>query len=301
MDGASALAKYWQISDRVVGLTVVAIGTSLPELTVNIFSSIQGSPELAFGNVFGSNIANVLLILGVAALIHPMTLSHQVVVSEIPFAILAVLLAGFLVNVPVFSDSFQGIGRWEGAILLFYYFLFMLYVFRSVRVDRTPEEKGTMDAEATTMSRKRALFRVILGIAALVLGGKWVVDGAIQLATYMGMSKSFVGLTIVAIGTSLPELITSVTAALKKNSGIAVGNVVGSNIFNIFWILGLSGLIVPLPFDTAQNVDVSVALFATTLLLVFLPFSKKEELRWPAGIVLLLAYSAYMTFLLMRG
>lgn len=302
VDGASALAEHWRISEHLIGLTVVAVGTSLPELTVNIFSSFQGDPQLAFGNIFGSNIANILLILGVSALIFPLRLSRTLIFSEIPFAILALLLAGFLANVPLLGGDLQGIARWEGGILLFYYVLFMLYVFRTASEDRKKDGVAAQRfVDKKPLPRKGALLRILFGILALVLGGKWVVDGSIQMASYFGMSQAFVGLTVVAVGTSLPELVTSVTAAIKRNSGIAVGNIVGSNIFNIFWVLGLSGLITPLPFQQEQNTDVVVALLATTLLLCFLPFTKKDELRWPAGLVLFLSYGAYMVFLLLRG
>ncbi len=222
------------------------------------------------------------------------------IVSEIPFSILAVLLAGFLVNVPLLGGDFAGIGRVEGCVLLFFYFLFMLYVFGPARTEKH-WVKNLKEGKEELLSVKGASLRVILGILALVIGGKWVVDAAVQLAEWMGMSKGFIGLTLVAVGTSLPELATSVTAAFKKNSSIAVGNVVGSNIFNIFWILGLSGLIAPLPFEKEQNADISIALFSTTLLLLFLPFSRSKRLAWPAGLVLLLSYGAYLAYLIARG
>ena len=295
--GASSIAKKYRVSDIVIGLTIVSFGTSMPELIVNILASLNGNAEIAVGNVFGSNIANILLILGVAALIYPLPLKRGTVMSEIPFSLMAALLVGFLANASLF-DNPQGliVSRIDGAILLFFFLLFMLYVFK---VAREGGEEAVESYEEKPM--KKAVGLILLGVVALFLGGKWTVDGAVLVAGQLGMSESFIGLTVVAIGTSLPELVTSAVAAKRRNTDIAVGNAVGSNIFNILWILGISALVHPLPFNVLSNFDILMIIFASTLLILSVSLEKKKAVGRISGVVFLLCYIAYIVFLLQRG
>ena len=296
--GATSVAKKYNISDIVIGLTIVSMGTSMPELVVNILASLSGNAEIAVGNVFGSNIANILLILGIAALIYPLPLQRSTVMSEIPFSLMAALLVGFLANAALF-DQYQGliISRIDGGILLFFFVLFMLYIFSIAREDK--QNATTEGYQAKSMLLSTGL--VLLGMFALFLGGKWTVDGATYIASQLGMSESFIGLTVVAIGTSLPELVTSAVAASRRNTDIAVGNAVGSNIFNILWILGVSAAIHPLPFNVLSNFDILMIIFASTLLILSVSLEKKRAVGRISGAVFLLCYVGYVVFLLYRG
>ena len=298
VSGATSVAKKYRISDMVIGLTIVSMGTSMPELVVNILASLSGSAELAVGNVFGSNVANILLILGVAALIYPLPLQRSTVMSEIPFSLMAALLVGFLANAALF-DKYQGliISRTDGGILLFFFALFMLYIFKVAREDSEHEVKETYQEQPML----RAVGLVLLGMFSLFLGGKWTVDGATAIATQLGMSESFIGLTVVAIGTSLPELVTSAVAASRRNTDIAVGNAVGSNIFNLLWILGISAVIHPLPFNVLSNFDILMIIFASTLLILSVSLERKRQVGRASGVAFLLCYVAYVVFLLQRG
>lgn len=295
--GASSIAKKYRVPDIIIGLTIVSFGTSMPELIVNIIASLNGNAEIAVGNVFGSNIANILLILGVAALIFPLPLQRGTVMSEIPFSLMAALLVGFLANASLF-DQPQGliVSRIDGAILLFFFVLFMLYVFK---VAREGNEETPESYEEKPMLQASGL--ILVGVLSLFLGGKWTVDGAVLIAGQMGMSESFIGLTVVAIGTSLPELVTSAIAAKRRNTDIAVGNAVGSNIFNILWILGISAVIHPLPFNVLSNFDILMIIFASTLLILSVSLEKKKAVGRISGVVFLLCYVAYIVFLLQRG
>ncbi len=301
VSGASSLAKRYGLSDMVVGLTVVSLGTSMPELIVNIMASVQGSSDMAVGNIFGSNIANVLLILGVTAMVHPLPLKKATIFSEIPFAIIATLLVGFLANAALFYED-EGtlmIGRGDGVVLLFYFLLFMVYIFSVAGQDKVIGEEKQGEYEQLSVSC--SVLYITGGVFALFLGGKWVVDGAMELARAFGASDSFIGLTVVAVGTSLPELVTSIMAAFRKNVDIAVGNVVGSNIFNVLWILGLSSLIKPLPFDVISNLDIAMIIFSSTLLLVLMPLGRRLTLSRFSGILFVLIYAAYVAYLVYRG
>lgn len=304
VDGASSMAKVFGVSDLIIGLTIISIGTSVPELFVNVLSSLNGTPAIATGNVLGSNVANILLILGVTALIKPLPVQRQTVVSEVPFSIAAALLLGFLANSVLGYE--QGdelfLSRGDGIIILFFFLLFASYIFMTAKEEAQADVAPSLATDSSESNgRSRQLGKIVLGIFCLFLGGKWVVEGAVGLAQWMGMSEAFIGLTIVAIGTSLPELVTSVRAAMKGSTDIAVGNVVGSNIFNILWILGLSSTITPLPFDVTSNVDIMTVVGASCLLLLALMLGKRMVIHRWQGIVFLLVYLAYMAFLLSRG
>lgn len=301
VDGASKIARAMGVSDLIVGLTIISIGTSVPELFVNVLSSLNGTPAIATGNVLGSNVANILLILGCTALIKPLPVQRQTVVSELPFSIAAALLLGFLANSILAYE--QGdelyLSRGDGIIILFFFLLFAAYILMVAKGE--PQSEAAVEQAADKVNRSRQFGKILLGIACLFLGGKWVVDGAVGMAQWMGMSEAFIGLTIVAIGTSLPEMVTSVRAAMKGNTDIAVGNVVGSNIFNILWILGLSSIITPLPFEVASNTDILVVVGASCLLLLAMIVGKRMVIHRIEGALFVVAYLLYLTFLLYRG
>lgn len=296
VDGSVSIAKRFNISNLAIGLTLVAFGTSAPELAVNITSSLKGEADLAIGNIIGSNIANVFLILGVSAIIFPLTVRHNTVWKEIPLSFLAALLVGFMANdVFIEGASRNAMTRIDGLSLISFFVIFLYYTFN---IAKQGGETNFESVEKMPISKSAALIAV--GLVGLVVGGRWIVDGAIAIAVYSGISQSIIGLTIVAIGTSLPELATSAVAAYKKHSDIAIGNVVGSNIFNIFWILGLSATLSPLPFSTGNNYDIFAMISASLLLFVFLFIGKRNILeRWQGGLFLIL-YFIYLASLIIR-
>ena len=296
VDGASAIARRLNVSDLLIGLTVVAFGTSTPELFVNIFAAVKGTPAIAIGNILGSNIFNILLILGISSLIYPLAVTKGTIWKEIPLTLLAVVMVGIMANKTlIFGKGMSGLSRIDGLILLAFFAAFMYYL---LKVTKPCEIKS----DEMEVPPKYGLLKLSLGLvgafAALFIGAKFVVDSAVALAAKFGVSESFVGLTIVAAGTSLPELATSAVAAVKKNCDIAVGNIVGSNIFNVFFILGLSATIRPLPFQAANNIDIGVAILASLLLFIVMFSGKKHSLdRWE-GAVFIVLYVSYIAFLL---
>ena len=295
VDGASTIAKRLKVSDLVIGLTVVAFGTSTPELFVNLLASAQGSTDIAIGNVLGSNISNVFLILGISAMIYPLSVSKGTVWKEIPFGLLAVIVMGLMANDQLLDGLDASVlTRSDGLVLLAFFMIFLYYSFSIAKEIEGMDEHVPRRRKALGL----ALLQVALGLAGLTLGGKWIVDSAVTFAQKFGMSESMVGLTIVAIGTSLPELATSAVAAYKRNVEIAVGNVVGSNIFNIFLVLGTSASIKPLPFKTTINSDIAVVILSSLLLFLFMFTGKRRSLdRWE-GFVFLLLYIGYVVFLI---
>jgi len=305
VDGGSSLAKRWGISDLVIGLTIVAFGTSAPELIVNVIASIKGTADIALGNIIGSNISNILLILGVAALIYPLAIKRGTVWREIPFSILALLAFFYLANDSLFHQSQQSmISRLDGLILIALFAFFILYAFLSSRV------KGEEKIDVKLRSLPASFLMIGVGSLGLFLGGKWIVDGAILIATNLGISEAMIGLTIVAIGTSLPELATSIIAALKRNADIAIGNVVGSNIFNVLWVLGISSLISPLAFRQDLSLDIILLILISFLLLFFLLYGKKHWTeffkgklyrleRWE-GVAFVVIYVLYIVSVIIR-
>jgi cation:H+ antiporter len=301
VDGASALAKRLRVSDLMVGLTVVAFGTSMPELTVNVISAVEGNPAIAIGNVLGSNIANILLILGISAMIFPLEVQKGTVWKEIPFSLLAALVLGVAANDIFLSGGEKNIlSAGDGLIFLFFFLIFMVYIFETAKSQRSVSPR-TDEAKIKILTPGKSALYIFLGLVGLFFGGEWTVKGAVYLASLFRVSQSLVGLTIVAVGTSLPELVTSVVAALKKNPEIAVGNVVGSNIFNIFLILGITPLVKPLEFSPASNMDIGMTVLASALLFLWAFTGKKRKIdRWEGGIFTAL-YAAYMAVLILRG
>jgi cation:H+ antiporter len=284
VDGASSVARMLNVSDLVIGLTVVAFGTSTPELSVNVIASFKDSASIAIGNVLGSNIANILLILGVSSVIYPLAVTKGTVWKEIPFSLLAAIVLLFMANDQFIDKTVaSALTRIDGLTFLCFFTIFIYYTFSIA------ERVEGMETHVPVRQYGwlRSLVFIIVGLAGLTVGGKWIIDGAITLATIIGMSESLVGLTIVAVGTSLPEMATSAVAAYKKNADIAVGNVVGSNIFNIFFVLGIRATIKPLPFQTKNNVDLCMVILSSLMLFFFMFTGKKRSLdRWE-GIVCL--------------
>lgn len=294
--GASSIAARLGISSLVIGLTIVSFGTSLPEMLVTMVSGLRNNADLAIANVIGSNIANVLLVLGVAAIVRPLTVHNSTVVSEIPFSLTAALLVGFLANAALFSSIHElSISRLDGGILLFFFALFMLYVYKISRdkADAVKEENGEFGTG-------RALAYIALGIVGLYFGGGWVVDGAVDIAQWLGVDDALIGLTIVAVGTSSPELVASAVAAYRNQSDIAVGNVVGSNIFNLLWVLGLTSSIVELPFEVISNTDLVMVIASSSLIIVALAISRNNTIQRTHGIVFVSLYMAYVAYVIIR-
>jgi cation:H+ antiporter len=292
VEGASALARRLKVSDLVIGLTVVAFGTSTPELFVNLVAAAQGKTALALGNVIGSNIANILLILGIAAIITPLAATAGTVWKEIPFSLLAAVVLGIVVNDRLLGGSGDAITRGDGLVLLCFLAIFFYYT-AAIAFDAGDFDPQT---EIKSMPLTMALFRVAMGLAGLVLGGWLIVANATLIAKQLGMSEALIGLTVVAIGTSLPELATSAVAAYKGNADIAIGNVVGSNIFNIFFILGITSAIHPIPCETGSNVEVLVLVAASLLLFLSMFTGRKRSIdRWE-GVVFVLLYIAFVSY-----
>ena len=296
VDGACALARKLSVSDLMIGLTVVAFGTSLPELAVNVFASIKGSTDIAIGNILGSNIANILLVLGISGIIFPLVVTKGTVWKEIPLSLLAAFLLGILANDRLIDNAgSSALTRTDGLVLLSFFVIFIYYTLGIAK--RIEGSEALYPVKESSI--KKISIMIVAGFLALTSGGKLVADGAVDLAIALGISQSTIGLTIVAVGTSLPELATSAMAAYKKNPEIAVGNIVGSNIFNIFFILGITSLIRPLPFAAKRNLDIGVLILANILLFLFMFTGKKRKLdRWEAGLFLII-YSAYILFLIM--
>ncbi len=298
VDGASSIGKKLNVSSLVIGLTIVSFGTSLPELLVNIIASYNDSPDIGVGNVLGSNIANILLILGVSALINPLPITKNTYFIEVPFSLTATLLVGFLANASIFNSSTDFvISRNDGLVLLFFFFLFMGYVY----IVSKQKKSEFSNENYKEMPMAKSIVLILIGMVGLYFGGQWVVDGAVEIARFFNMSEHFIGLTVIAIGTSLPELVTSAVAALKKDTDIAVGNVVGSNIFNLLWILGLSATLKPIPYDVISNSDIFMIIASSTALILAVVIGKRPIIsRWE-GFFFLVAYVWYIAFLIERG
>lgn len=291
--GASSLAKKYNVSDLAIGLTIVAFGTSAPELVVNLIASIDGYSDIVFGNIIGSNNFNLFIILGIAGLIYPITVQSSTAWKEIPISLVAAFILLLFANDFQFSPPTR-LDRWEGFIMLILFFLFLYYVFKQMKNEKVE----------TTEKILRSNFKIwgliLLGFAGLILGGQLVVNNSIEIATNLGVSEKIIGLTVIATGTSLPELVTSVVAALKKNSDIAIGNVIGSNVFNIFLVLSISSLVTPIDYNPNFNTDLYILIGGTVFLLSAMVLGKRKKLdRWEAG-VLLGFYLIYTTFLVYK-
>ena len=291
VDGASKLAKRLGVTDLVIGLTIVAFGTSMPEFVVNMVSVADGATDLAITNILGSNIINTLVILGCSALVCPLVAQRSTLRLDIPLNI----VAGVLVLVFVFISSPmepKGLSRVEGLALLVVFAAFLVYTFYTAKAD------ATTTTEATPFPLWKCVVLILVGLVGLVVGGEMIVKTAVAIARYCGVAEAVIGLTIVALGTSLPELATSVVAAFKHNNDIAIGNVVGSNIFNVFFILGTSAIIKHLP--VYPGIEIDAALVAVSALAVWLLLCNKNRSinRW-GGVLLLVLYAGYLTYRLL--
>ncbi|HOV12900.1 MAG TPA: calcium/sodium antiporter [Spirochaetota bacterium] len=295
VDGSSALARRFKIPEIVIGLTIVSMGTSAPELVVNIFASVKGSSDIVLGNIIGSNICNLLLILGISSIICPIVVKKNTIFKEIPFSIIAVILLFIFANISIFSKNVISIDRLESIVLLVCFLLFLFYVFN---LNKNSKEELEQSKE---IKLPIAIVFVISGFAGLFIGGKITVDSAINIAKFLGVSEKLIALTIISVGTSLPELATSAIAAYKKRSDIAIGNVVGSNIFNIFFILGISGIIRPIVFQPVMNIDIYVLIVASIILFFTMFVWVKHTITRLEGIIFLIGYVGYTAYLIYRG
>lgn len=285
VEGASAIADKFGIPQLVIGLTIVAIGTSLPEAAVSISAALKGSAEITIGNVVGSNIINVLIILGLTSAICAIPVQKSTVRYEIPFVIIVTAILALL---GLFDHT---VGRIDGVLLWVLMGVYMVYLLKMAKKGTTSEE----ETKEKKLPVWKMLLMVVVGAVMIVLGSDVTVDAATQLATIFGMSERFIGLTIVALGTSLPELVTSVTAAVKGKADIAMGNIVGSNIFNILFVVGITAVITPVPYGSNFLVDSLVAIGAVVLLLLCV--LKGKKLTRPGGLIMLVGYAAYFVYL----
>ena len=295
VDGASAIAKRFGISDLVIGLTVVAFGTSMPEFVVNMVSVAEGSTDLAITNILGSNIINTFVILGLTALVYPIVSQKRSRDFDIPMSIIAGVLVLIFVAVQLpFGEAGKGIGHLGGGVLLAFFCYFLYNTFRNAKEEGEPTPDPSL--KGGEMSIHRAIGLLIGGLVGLVVGGELIVKSAVDLATRMGVSEAIVGLTIVALGTSLPELATSVIAAAKHNSDIAIGNVFGSNIFNVFFVLGTSAAIHPLPAYEGIELDACMAAMGSIIVWLAVKTDKDRKVQRWAGALLLIVYGGYLAY-----
>lgn len=294
VNGASSLAKKMNVSNLAIGLTVVAFGTSTPELIVSLLSAIEGKADASFGNIIGSNNFNLLFILGIAGLIYPLSVQRSTIKYEVPISILAALLLYILVNdITLWGSTENILSQLDSIILLIGFALFMLYIIRTMKNNSDLDQ-----SEVKIYKSWIAIAMTLAGLAMLIGGGKMVVDNAIQIAQHFGMSEKLIGLTILAAGTSLPELVTSCVAAYKRNTDIAIGNVIGSNIFNILFILGVTGTVQPMPYSDAMNFDIKVLLVGSIVLMIFMFTLNTRKLdRWES-LLLLIGYLTYTIYLI---
>lgn len=296
-DGASAIARRFGLSDLVVGLTVVAFGTSAPELAISVLAAISGSAPLAIGNVVGSNIFNILMIIGVTAIVSPIVIRRSVMSLEIPMVILSSVVLLMLGNSGIIDGTGVNIvSRLSGLFLLLLFLLFMRYTFASAKNPEVADSTG--ETTVKQMPLWRAVIYVIAGLAALIWGGDKFVDGASGIAAALGVSEAVIGLTIVAAGTSLPELATSIVAATKGKPDMAVGNVIGSNIFNVLMVLGAAATITPLPFGSISNYDLLTLFAASIAFFMFGWLFKTRTITRIEGAIMAAGYVCYITFLI---
>ena len=298
VDGASAIAKRSGISDLVIGLTIVAFGTSMPEFVVNMVSVSAGSTDLAITNILGSNIINTFVILGVTAMIYPITAQKRPRDFNMPLSIIAgVLVYSFVAVQSPFGEEQQGISRMGGIILLAMFSYFLYNTFRHAKDH--PDEIEVAPEASKPIGTGLAIVLVLVGLGGLVIGGEMIVKSAVQIATNLGVSEAIIGLTVVALGTSLPELATSAVAAFKKNCDIALGNVIGSNIFNVFFVLGTSATVRPLPAYDGIILDAWTAVLGSMLVWLFVKTNHERQIKRWAGAILLLVYAGYLTYRLL--
>jgi cation:H+ antiporter len=284
-----------KVSEIAIGLTIVSFGTSMPEFVVNLYSSITGHNEIVFGNVIGSNIFNIFLILGVAGLINPLRVQKNTTWKEIPFALFTSILLLVLVN-DVFIDggSVNVLSRIDGIVLLIFFVMFIIYTINIAKVH------SIESSDIKEMAFAKAVIFILLGIAGLGVAGKFLTDSAVFLSRQMGVSEKFISFTVIAAGTSMPELATSAVAAYKRNSDISVGNIIGSNIFNVLFILGFGSVIKDAKFMTVMNSDILVMTVATMMLFATMFVGQSHTIEKKQSFLFLLSYIAYTVYLIIR-
>lgn len=295
VDSSSSIANRLGVSSLIIGLTVVAFGTSLPELVVNLFAAFGDVSDIAFGNIIGSNIANIFLVLGIVAIVGKINVTRETIWEEIPFAMLAAFVL-FVLTGNLFGNK-EFLTRNDGLILLSLFGVFLYYIFSMAKGKRKDFNVGMIVDKSNIMIG----LKLVLGLVGIYFGGKWVVNGAINIAEVFGLSEYFISATIIAVGTSLPELVVSVVAVWKKNVDLAVGNIIGSNVFNIFWVLGIVPLISPLAIPNFIGFDIGIMFFATLLLFIFMFVGKRGELSRTEGIILLMSYVLYVWHAIIGG
>ena len=302
VNGASSLAKRFNVSDIAIGLTVVALGTSAPELVVNLIAGTEqaadGGNDVVFGNIIGSNIFNIFLILGVSAVIYPLTVQRNALWKEVPYSLLATFVFFILVNdVMFFEKDENSLSRGDGIVLIVMFLIFIGYIFMNLQ--RNPESSEGEDI--VMFGNVKTTVMIVLGIAGLVFGGQLIVDNAVKIAVSYGVSQKLIGLTILAAGTSLPELATSAVAAFHKKSDLAVGNIIGSNIFNLLLVLGTTAIVhAPLKFNAVLNIDLYLVMLGTFMLFIFMFTMAKYKLDRSEGVIYLIGFVAYMYYLFVR-
>ena len=289
VDGASSFAKKKNISNLVIGFTVVAFGTSAPELVVNSVAAVGGFSDIIMGNIVGSNNFNLFITLGIASIIYPLYIQLNTIQKEIPISLLITILVLLFAN-NFWLNADTSISRWEAVILLLFFCLFLFYMFKQLKSDLPADE-------FKPKSNIKIVFLLAIGLVGLIIGGKLVVDNAIIIATDLGVSQKIIGLTIIAAGTSLPELVTSLVAALKKNSDIAIGNILGSNIFNILLILPIGALINPVSYNTNFNTDLYILIGGTAFVLLAILIGKTNKITRLHGVLLLGFYLSYTCYI----
>jgi len=297
VNGASSIARRFNISELVIGATIIAFGTSCPELAVNIFSAIKGHTELAMSNIIGSNIFNILFILGIVGVIYPLRVKRAIYIKDMPMCILSAIVV-FVCGNEILIDglNFSKLIPSDGIIFLCFFCIFMYYMLAETK-ETIDEEDQIKDENEKNYSTFVAILLTVLGLGGLLFGGELIVDGAKGIAEHFGISDGIIGLAIVGPGTSVPELLASLVAAIKKKPNMAVGNIVGSNIFNVFFTLGLTAIIKPIPLTWEMNQAVLINIAASVLLFVF-ALGHRHTLGRKRGVIFLLAYAAYLTYMI---
>ncbi len=295
LTGASALGAKFKLPQIVIGLTIVAFGTSLPELFINVIGSVHKNNDIILGNIIGSNIFNILIILGISSLIYPIRAKRSTVLKEVPFVVLTSILLLVLANDELFGERSSTISRGDGVVLIIGFLYFMRYLYKLSKKESCEDEIVCVKSEV------KIGFYIAFGLAGLIIGGNFVVNSATEIARFFGVSDKIIALTIIAIGTGLPELATSIMAVLRKNSSIAIGNIVGSNIFNTLLVVGTSVIIHPVSFNMNLYLpDFLMMIFASIILLIVLLFFKVSTIKKREGVAMILFYVLYMLFSLYR-
>lgn len=292
VDGSAQIAKKFHIPELIIGMTIVAMGTSMPEVLVSVKSSLEGHSDISLGNVIGSNLANLLLILGICAMMKKgLEIKKETRKFDSPFCFVITIILLLVCN---FGANMLGITRWEGVLLLTIFAGYIIYITLQAKKEASEEQPSSNER----ISMGKALLYLLLGIIGLKFGADFVVDNSVEVAQILGISEKIIGLTIIAIGTSLPELVSSITAVRKGENDLAIGNIIGSNIFNILLILGIASVIKPINYNISYNFDIFVLLFSTLLLILFPYIGKKNFMTKPAGITYVIIYVIYITTLI---